>query len=190
MGPFYQTLAERVELAGRLIVPYSGLAVLFVISIVAVPYPLAVVLRAPFVLMALYYWSIYRPTLIPVWLVFAAGLALDLLTGAPAGLNALTFVICRILIFDQRRFLMAQNFLMIWLGFCLLDMGVYMLQWVMFSAAHAQWMPLDYIWSSLALGALLFPVVSVFLHATHKILPNTSNIKKSTLSSPSKNARL
>ena len=49
-------------------------------------------LGAPLFLMAVYYWSAYRPTLVPLWFVFFMGLLLDLLSGAPIGLNALVLV--------------------------------------------------------------------------------------------------
>ena len=92
MGPRHSFL-DYLALAGRMLVPYSFLAALFILGVVSVPYPLSAFFKAPFLLMAIYYWSIYRPTLLPPLLVFFAGLALDFLTGMPPGLSAVLFLL-------------------------------------------------------------------------------------------------
>ena len=115
---YFSTWTERADAGVRLIAPYSVMAVLFVFNTVSLSFPKAASITAPLLLMAIYYWSIYRPALIPAWLVFTAGIMIDLLSGiSTVGINALIFVLVHWVVTDQRRFLLGQSFLMIWIGF-------------------------------------------------------------------------
>ena len=183
MGP-HESTTDKLEFLARMTVPYSLIAVLFLVSVIAVPYPLAVLFYAPFLLMAIYYWSIYRPTLLPPWLVFVVGMSFDVLTGMPfVGLNAILFLLTRIIITDQRRFLVGQSFIMVWFGFCILDIVFYALQWSAFSVLSMSWVPLSGLVPSLLLGMVLFPPLYLFLHLTHKVLPAPVERAKSRLGS-------
>lgn len=129
---------------------------------------------APLFLMAVFYWSAYRPTLVPLWFVFTVGLLLDLLSGAPVGLNALVLVLVRWLVTDQRLFLMGQPFLIVWIGFLLVIAAAALCQWFLLGALNLFWPPVQQVGVMIGLSAALFPVVSVLLHATHAVLPAIS----------------
>lgn len=126
---------------------------------------------APFLLMGIYYWSAYRPTLVPLWLVFILGIMLDLLSGAPVGLNAFVLVAARWLVTDQRLFLMGQPFMIVWLGFIIVCAIAAAAQWLIYGALNLSWSAPETIPAMIALGAVLFPPVSILLHATHQLLP-------------------
>jgi len=187
MGP-YETISDRLEVFVRMSIPYSLLCFLFLLSVVSVPYPLSALLHAPLLLIAIYYWSIYRPALLPSWLVFGIGLVLDLLTGLPfLGFNAVLFLLCRLAVIDQRRFLTGQTFSVIWLGFCLLSVLFHLLQWMMFSALSMQIVPVSDFTSPLILGVFVFPLICLFLHLSHKALPPPIVRAKSRLGSQKSN---
>jgi rod shape-determining protein MreD len=126
---------------------------------------------APLFLLGLYYWSIYRPTMIPPWLAFSAGIINDLVGGLPVGLNACVYVLAQWIVSDQRRYLMGQSFVMIWLGFLVLSAGAALLEWLMFGLAAQHLIPLRPLVFSVGLGFACFPLVCLLLHWTHKILP-------------------
>ncbi len=165
------TFSERLEHGARTILPYSLMLLLLLLNSVSVPYVMSGDVKAPLFLMAIYYWSIYRPTLIPPWVAFAAGIATDLLGGLPVGLNACVFVLAQWIVSDQRRFLMGQSFFMIWLGFLVLSVIASLLEWSIFGLVNLQWTPLRPLAFSIALGFACFPLVCLLLHWTHKILP-------------------
>lgn len=168
----FSTFAERIDAGARLLVPYGFMALLFILNVVAISYPLSGAVKAPLFLMGIYYWALYRPTLFPIGVVFAAGLLLDLFSGLPLGLNALVFVLVQWSVRDQRRFLMGQPFMMVWIGFVLLSAATGLLQWVLFGiAAGLSWPPLYPLCISVAFGAAMFPFVCIVLHLTHKLLP-------------------
>lgn len=166
-----QTMTERLDLGGRMAVPYFFVGLLFVLNIVSLSYPFTGGIKVPFILMALYYWSIFRPTMIPGWLAFAIGIVLDLLSGLPVGINASIFVVLQWVVSDQRRFLMGQPFIMIWSGFGLVAAISSFLQWFLFGLSTLHWPSIVPVGISFVLGFVLFPVVCLLFHFTHKILP-------------------
>ena len=170
MGP-YLSFPERLEIAARSIVPYSILAGLFVLNIVSVPYPLSVFFKAPLLLIALYYWCVFRPTLLPAWLVFIGALAFDLLSGSLLiGSSAALMLAGRFVLLDQRRFLTGQGFIMIWIGFGAFTTAYHLLQWALYSTFKFQWFPPEGFLQSLIMGVVLFPIVYFILHLSNKIL--------------------
>lgn len=171
MIPF-STLGERVDFLARVGVTYSVMLLLFVLNVVVLPYPLSGVVEIPFILCAIYYWSIYRPTLIPVLVVFIAGLLVDILNGMPIGLNALSFVLAHWVISDQRNFLTAQSFWMIWLGFIMLFAIIMMVEWLGIGIVRGYWKSPEALLPNLMTGFATFPVIASVLHLSHKILPD------------------
>lgn len=190
MGP-YETISDRLEFFARISIVYAVLIILFAFSVVSVPYPLEALLRAPILLMAIYYWCIYRPALLPSWLLFVIGLLFDLLSGMPfVGLSAFLFLLCRIALLDQRRFLTGQAFPMIWLGFTVLNAVFHFLYWLIFSLLSFQIAAISSLYSPFMLGILLFPLVYLSLYLSHKCLPAPVIRAKSRLGSQKANMTL
>lgn len=164
-------LKEQLDWVWRLATVYALMAMLFVLNVTAISYPFAGVLQAPFLIMAIYYWSVFRPTLLPFWLVFAAGILVDLLSALPIGLTAFVFVVVRWLVADQRRFLMGQPFIMMWSGFIVVLLIVSFIEWLLFSLILQSAQGLRSAMVFVALGSALFPLVSIILYLSHKLLP-------------------
>ncbi len=162
---------DRVDAALRVVVPLGLMVFLLVASVAALSYPLSFFSKIPFFLIGIYYWSIYRPTLVPPWFMFAAGISIDIINALPLGLNALSFVLFRWLITDQRRFLMGQPFLVIWIGFLLLALVFVFVQWGIFSLINSFAIPVGELLFSVILSGTVFPVIYFLFHLTHKILP-------------------
>lgn len=169
---YFSTWTERAEAGVRLVAPFSLMAVLFIFSAISFTFPVTGSVKAPLLLMAIYYWAIYRPTLLPVWLIFLAGLLMDLISNLPLGLTALVFVLAQWIVIDQRRYLMGQSFLMIWIGFAIVSAAVALIQWGLFGLlSGSRWPSPRPLGFSFLFGVALFPLISLLLHMTHKILP-------------------
>ncbi len=167
-------LFDRAELYVRLCIPYIFMGLLLVSSLVAVPYPLALLFDAPFLLIILFYWSVFRPTLVPPLLVFCAGLVFDLLAGLPLpGLSAVLLLVLRMGLVDQRRYLMGQGFTLIWLGYTGASAMYLFAQWASFSLAHAQILPFREFITAYMVGIVVFPFAYMLIHITHKVLPSS-----------------
>lgn len=171
MVPF-STWGERLDSSIRITLAYGLVIALFILNIVALPHPFTGLIQIPFVLIALYYWSIYRPTLFPAFLAFAAGLFLDIIGGGPLGVNALIFYAFYWVVADQRGFLLGQSFWVIWFGFGILNACVVLIKWFVFGLLQFNWGPLLENMPAIALGFIAFPFIAIFLHLSHRVLPN------------------
>ncbi|MBL4804594.1 MAG: hypothetical protein JKY71_06980 [Alphaproteobacteria bacterium] len=173
-------LLDRAELFARLCVPYVFMAFLLIISLISVPYPLALLFDAPFLLMIVFYWSVFRPTLVPPLLVFAVALAYDLLVGMTLpGLSAVLLLVLRLGLIDQRRYLMAQGFALIWLAYAGVSLLYVFAQWSAFSLANFQLLPYRDFVTAYIVGIVVFPFVYMLIHITHKILPSNKDSLRS-----------
>jgi rod shape-determining protein MreD len=149
------------------------LVVVFALLVLSsVPFQIAHLgeIRPAFMLMAVYYWTILRPPLLPPVAVFALGIILDLLSAWPLGLSALVLVAAQWLTRSQRKFLLGQPFPVIWAGFTLLAFGAGMFQWGLFSLFSLALVAAKPMFISVALSAFLFPVIALPLHMVHKAL--------------------
>lgn len=165
---------EKAETAGRLLVPHLLLLALLMLNVVALPLLPAGVVKPQFVLMAVYYWAIYRPTLLPPSFCFAIGLLMDMLSGMPPGVNALVLVMTQWLIRGQRRFMMGQPYSTIWAIFGLVGLLTLFAQWGMYGLVHMHWGPVLPVFSGALIGMFLFPFVTLLLVAAHRMLPVAS----------------
>ncbi len=67
----------------------------------------------------IFYWSIYRPDLFPIFFVFVTGLLFDLISGGPLGQWAFIFLLLRVVMETQRKVLIGKKFNVEWLAFIL-----------------------------------------------------------------------
>ena len=130
--------------------------------------------RPVFMLMAVYYWTILRPS--PPFAVFVLGLLLDLLSGYPLGMNALVLVLAQALTTHNRKFLLGQSFLVIWACFALVALVAGSLQWLLFCLYNLSFMPVRLMLASSILSALLFPLSVLPLAAVHRGLSDRSSV--------------
>ena len=165
------TTIDRLFLALKMTVPYLLIGLLFVLDLISAPAPLSLILQAPFLFMTVYYWSLFRPTLMPTGFVFMIGLLFDILTGFPLGVNALLLALTRMIIATQRRYIVGQTYMMIWLGFVLSVTVFLFSQWVIICLTSLSLLPIMMILAKGLIGIVVFPFILVFLYLTHQILP-------------------
>ena len=110
-----------------------GLVTLLAVLIMVLPLGVSfAAVVTPFLsLMAVYYWSIYRPDLLPPAAVFAIGVLQDILTGGPVGLLALVLLLVQALAVSQRRILLGQAFSVEWAGLLLVAAGAGLVSWLL-----------------------------------------------------------
>jgi rod shape-determining protein MreD len=145
---------------------------LLVLNISALSYPLASIAQAPLFLASIYYWAVYRPTMVPAWFVFVCGIFLDVMSGNPVGLHGLIFVATQSFVKDQRRFLTTQPFFIIWLGFCLISILNAIFYSLVYWLFNGVILGVPNIFFSAVLGIILFPAVSIIMHFAHKFIPD------------------
>lgn len=150
--------AEGIIVRLREAVPAA--LILLVLLLLMVPFrPLDQLGFAPPVtLMAVVFWALFVPASLPLWLVGGLGLAEDLLTGAPFGLNALLLMLAVVAVDALRRDLIDRSFPWLWLGYALVSGLFVSAEWMGFSIAARD--ALDFAPAALrwALGVALFPL--------------------------------
>ena len=172
MLPF-SSISERLEDIARYLAVYAVMMVFFIADIIALPGPFDWGMKIPFMIIAVYFWSIYRPAIMPAVLAFVIGLFIDILSGVPFGFNAVIFVIIQWAISDQRAFLSAQSFPMVWLIFALIYALVMVLQWLVSGLLNLSWVQMSNILPDIGIAVVTFPLIAGLLYLTQKILPNT-----------------
>lgn len=109
----------------RLCLP-TLLALFFVlISILPISFTPSDFIYVPWVMPVIYYFAIFRPSVLNVFSVFLLGIIADLLMQTPFGLNTFFFVLLFFIANLSRRFLMNVNFQGLWGIFALIMAGMY-----------------------------------------------------------------
>ena len=124
-----------------------------------------------FILIAIYYWSIYRPTLLVPLYVFALGIIFDLLLNYPVGLHALLFVAVQCLLRDQRLFFIGQPYVIVWMSFALTCFVVMSLEWALFSLIIGTVYSFNLVLLGTLTSMMIFPLVTLLFNLIYRTLP-------------------
>lgn len=127
-------------------------------------------IRPAFLLMAVYYWAIFRPSMLPPSATFAAGLLQDLLSGFPPGMTAATLVIVQHITRNQRKLMLGQHFVVIWAVMQLLALCVGIAQWMVYSLLEWHIMPLKPVFTSALMTGVFFPLAALPLYALNRAI--------------------
>jgi len=165
---------RRVEEILRLMAPHFLLLLLLFVNVMALPFFPDGAVKPQLVLMVVYYWAIYRPTLVPPLFCFGLGLLMDILSGMPPGINAFILVLTQWIVRGQRRFLMGQPYSTIWAVFGFVAVSSIFVQWLLYGLSHMHWGPLFPVFIGVLVGLFLFPFVTLLLVVTHRMLPVAS----------------
>ena len=108
------------------------LLTLFLVLVNAVPsgLPHFSPLTPTLAMMAVYYWSIFRPELMPASAVFGIGLLQDVISGGPIGLMALVLVLIHGICVSQRRVFLSKSFMVGWWGFMMVAAGTTLIGYI------------------------------------------------------------
>lgn len=126
--------------------------------------------RPAFVLMAVYYWAIYRPYMLSPVGCFVTGLVLDLMTGGPVGLHALILVAVRTVTVSQQKLMLAQKFPVMWACFGLVALAAGLVQWLMVALIEQHLTDIYPVVISALLSTLLFPAVALPLYLLNRAM--------------------
>ncbi len=164
-------LWQRLDRFGRNLVPL-GVTLLMVI-LGAVPVPIAgyAAVVPLFALCAVFFWAIYRPDLMPPWLVFVIGLTQDALAGTPFGLNAIMLLIVYGMVASQRRFFLSKPFTLVWWGFMLVALIAIVVAWLLASIAFGVIIRPGPASFQFLITLALYPVITLLLSGAQRLLP-------------------
>jgi rod shape-determining protein MreD len=165
---------KKIENTGRFALPYLVLFLFTIFNLIHLPLPYTGLSKPYFILIFIYYFAIYRPTLIPPLFCFILGVIVDTLSGVPIGLNAFIFVGVQWIVSDQRRFLTGQPYITIWAVFVLVCIACGAWQWGLLGLTQLEWSSPIPGMVSIAISLFIFPFATLLLNFIHRILPVAS----------------
>ena len=158
-----------VGLVNRL-VPTLTIVLCAIASVIPAHLPAFTAVTPAFALMAIYHWTLYRPDLLPFVAVFAVGLLLDMLTGAPLGISSLVLLLAYALVLSQREHLLLRRFTVVWVGFLVVAAAAALLQWLVVSLFYGMLLDVRAFVFQGVLTVATYPVVSYLLVRAQRTL--------------------
>lgn len=122
---------RKLDVFARRLFPGASAFLLLLVGIVPLHLPSFPQVAPALPLIAVFYWTLYRPDLMPPWAVFLLGLVQDVLFATPIGVGACVFVLVHAAVSAQRRFFIGKSFGILWLGFALVVAVALPLSWLL-----------------------------------------------------------
>jgi rod shape-determining protein MreD len=172
MAAPHPTALHRLDQNARRLLPTVISLVLTLAVVLPIGLPQWGVLAPPLLLIAVFYWSIVRPDLMPPTAAFVLGLFQDLLTHSPLGSGALVMVLTQWTMRGQRRYLANRPFFLMWAAFAPVVAIAGALDWLIYALLNFHAVSVLGALARMVLGFVLFPVIAwLVLIPTHRTLP-------------------
>lgn len=89
-------------------------------------------------LIPIFYWGLLHAHEMPYWFVFALGMVLDAVTGAPLGLSSLLYIFFLAILHAQRKYIAKEGFVIKWVYFAMLMGITSVLNWLLMFFLNGQ----------------------------------------------------
>ncbi len=162
--------ALRLERAARGLTPFGLTLLLALFAVLPWPLPGFAAVTPAFTLIAVYFWSIYRPDRLPYAATFAIGFVQDVLSGNPIGITSMVLLIAQGIVVSQRRFFPGKTFIVVWWGFMLIVPGAMLISWSLGSLYSGTLLPPGAFVVQMFLTVLLYPPLTYLFSRAHRHL--------------------
>lgn len=161
---------QRLDRAARAALPCALAVALVVLSGVPLGLPGLRGLAPAFAVPIVFFWSIWRPGLVPPPAVFALGALADLLGAAPLGVSSLTLLVLAGAVDANRRLLLRLSALQAWLAFVPYAAATLALSWLLASLMSLRLMPAEPVLVQWALTVAFYPALAFLMGRTDRWL--------------------
>ncbi len=163
-------IANQMDIWARQAMPVVTILVLILLA--RTPFSLAMFpdIAAGVTVMAVFYWTIYRPDLLPPAIVFVIGLIQDILTGGPIGLLAFVFLVIHGATLSQRTIFIGKPFSLAWLGFGVILAVALLLTWLFTCLLSASFVLMPNLLVPYVATVTSFPLVAWLFVRMHRYL--------------------
>jgi rod shape-determining protein MreD len=117
---------------------------------------------------AIYYWGLFRSAQMPYLLVFALGLAYDVMSGLPPGLSSFAWLILRGMVHVYGRLFAIGAFWGVWAGYALSSALSMLVEWILLAYYRGHWPPALPVFQFWAAAALLYPLPHLLFSRLYK----------------------
>jgi rod shape-determining protein MreD len=163
-------LLQRIDSGIRQLFPVVVTLLLIILNALPLRLPNWSAVEPLLPLVAVYYWSLYRPDLLPASLAFGLGVVNDVVTGGAIGVSSLVFILVRAMTTSNQRFFHGKSFFVVWSGFGLVGGGAVLLQWLLVSLLFAHFPAPRPMLVELAMTLLSYPLLSWLLTRAQLVL--------------------
>ena len=125
-----QIVWTRLDGTARSLTPFALTVLLIVFGMVPLGIPNFAPIMPALGLIAVFFWLVYRPDLMPAWAVFLVGLIQDLLGGGALGVGVFVLLVVYAALAGQRRYIAQASFFLVWLAFVPVAAGAFFLTWL------------------------------------------------------------
>lgn len=162
--------AQHLDLWARYMMPAVTTMFLALLNVVPLGLPAISDVTPVVTMMAVFYWAVYRPDLLPPVVVFALGLTQDILLGSPTGLMALTLLAMHGVTITQRQAFLGKPFAVAWLGFAVISAGAFVVMWLVTCILATELLLTPAVLFQFALTAICFPLAAWVFVRVHRYL--------------------
>ena len=124
-------LWHKISQLARGVMPFLLSTLLMLMMLSSTGIPGFVQIAPSMTIISVYFWSINRPDLMPLWAIFVLGLIEDALPGGPFGIQAIVLVLVASFVSSQRHFFSLAPFSYLLSTFLLVVVCALGLNWVL-----------------------------------------------------------
>ncbi len=151
---------HRLDVVARSISPFFVTLLLVLVGLV----PLHVSDFSPIIpaltLIGVFFWSVHRPDLMPIWAVFVLGFVQDLLAGGVIGPGIIGLLIAHALVVWQDRFFLAASFAVVWCAFMLVAATALTVTWALTCIAMMTYVDPDPVFFQYLVTLAFYPCLA------------------------------
>lgn len=122
---------HRLDIVARSISPFFVTLLLILMALVPLHISDLSAIVPALALIGVFFWSVHRPDLMPIWSVFLLGLVQDVLSGGVIGPGIVGLLVAHALVVWQHRFFLAASFAVIWSAFLLVAAAALTVTWLL-----------------------------------------------------------
>ena len=163
---------QHLDVMARKLTPFLMTLVLVVINLVPLQLPGYSPIAPDFALMAVYYWALHKPNLLPSGAVFSVGLFQDFVSGGPIGLGAAILILVYFIALSQARFFYGKSFFVVWWGFMMVAVGVALVKWLVACLFATSFVAIEPAAFECAMGIAVYPMFGWLFVQVHRSLPS------------------
>ncbi|MBM84612.1 MAG: rod shape-determining protein MreD [Rhodospirillaceae bacterium] len=161
---------QHLDLWARAIMPTITTLLLALLDVIPIGVPAISDVSPLFTMMAIFYWAVYRPDLVPPFVVFLIGLLQDILLGNPTGLFALVLLGVLGATLSQRMAFVGKPFVFAWLGFAVISAAAFFTMWLLTCVLTTQIVLTTDVFFQYGLTTCCFPVAAWLFVRIHRHL--------------------
>ncbi|SNB61415.1 rod shape-determining protein MreD [Arboricoccus pini] len=158
-----QVVVQTLDHLARRILPFLTVAITLLFDLLPLTTLASDAVRPSLTIVAVYFWTLYRPDLLGSIVLFLLGLVADAVAGMPIGMTALMLLCIRAMVMVPQRIVLARSFLGGWLGLALVTLSVQFLRWFLACLYALHVFPIDTVLVSSVLTILCYPPVALLL---------------------------